>query len=149
MGRQFISRFLTLRLPRRHKTTVQKTKSIFHTVVSKDDFSKLTVEEAKTFDNTVFFVVFQQLDDSRIQQSQLWRLHFDSVSALKRQSQEPLLNSLLSQHKTASKSRSLIARAARRPLRVFLRAALRSAMPLSICFFSSDLFTSYVSAFAV
>ena len=85
LGQQFLSRFLTLRLPRRHKTTVQKTTSIFHTVVTKDDFSKLTVEEAKTFDNTVFFVVFQQLDDSRIQLSRLWRLHFGSVSAQKRQ----------------------------------------------------------------
>ena len=42
-GRQLISCFLGLRLSRQHKMTVHKPTLAFHTVISKDDFSKLTV----------------------------------------------------------------------------------------------------------
>ena len=48
-GRQFISGFFDYQLSMSHKIAVQSKNCTLHTVISKDDFSKLTVEKAKSF----------------------------------------------------------------------------------------------------
>jgi hypothetical protein len=59
LGRQFVFRFLGLRLSLHRKMTVQKRKCVSHTAVSKEDFSELTVERAKALGSTAAFIIFQ------------------------------------------------------------------------------------------
>ena len=58
LGRQFVTRFLKSRLPGRYKTTVQKQKVFFRTVVSENDFSKPAVEKEKVFRATADSITF-------------------------------------------------------------------------------------------
>jgi hypothetical protein len=69
LGRQFLSCYFDSLLPRQHKTTVQKSKDSFPAVISKDDFSELTVEIVKASKNTATFIILQWLDGSRIRQN--------------------------------------------------------------------------------
>ena len=64
---------------------VQSKTCALHTVISKDDFSKLTVVRVKALDNTATFTISHRLDDSRIGKNQLKRLQFVQEGTQKQQ----------------------------------------------------------------
>ena len=59
--RQFISLIVDYKLLKPLKIAVQKPKGVVHTAVSKEDFPDLTVEKAKSLENTATFIVFHSL----------------------------------------------------------------------------------------
>ena len=65
--------------------TVQSLKSIFHTVVIKDEILNLTVGWVKVFESTAALIAFSWLEDSRIRQNKLRRLKIKMKSTQKRQ----------------------------------------------------------------
>ena len=107
-GRQFISGFFDYQLSMSHKIAVQSKHCALHTVISKDDFSKLTVVRAKAFDETATFYHFTQLVNSWISKTNSNDCNF-SIRVLKNNSSRNHFW-ILDCHCQINKSKTAVAR---------------------------------------